>query len=73
MLHSYLYATSYIANVLGLRSLQEEASSFFFLSRVKARTIEAGDFPETHVPPVAPVLRREPANAIYSVMFLFLV
>ena len=44
VLHSYLYATSYIANVLGLRSLQEEASSFFFLQSSKGQNDWGGRF-----------------------------
>ena len=61
-------------NFLGLLSLQEEASSFFFLQASEGQYDWGGRFFLKHAPsPVAPVSQREPANFNYSVMFVFLV
>ena len=70
VVHSYLYATSYVANILRVKKRRHLFSSY---RRVKASRIRAGDFPETRAPPVAPVSRREPANSIHSFMFILLV
>ena len=75
VVHSYLYATSYIVNVLDvlrLFSLQKRRHLFSSYRQAKASKIGAGDS-ETRAPRSARVSRREPANFVYSVMFLFLV
>ena len=76
VVYSYLYATSYIINVLDvlrLFSLQKRRHLFSSYRQAKASKIGAGDFSETRAPRSARVSRREPANFVYSVMFLFLV
>ena len=76
MVYSYLYATSYIVNVLDvlrLFSLQKRRHLFSSYRQAKASKIGVGDFSDTRAPRSARVSRREPANFVYSVMFLFLV
>ena len=76
VVHSYLYATSYIVNVLDvlrLFSLQKRRHILSSYRQAKASKIGAGDFSETRAPRNARVSRRAPANFVYSVMFLFLV
>ena len=76
VVHSYLYATSYIVNVLDvlrLFSLQKRRHLFSSYRQSKASKFGAGDFSEARAPRSARVSRREPANFVYSVMFLFLV
>ena len=77
VVHLYLYATSYIVNVLDVLRLfspsQKRRHLVSSYRQAKASKIGAGDFSETRAPRSARVSRREPANFVYSVMFLFLV